>query len=1241
MHDAQASNLKASCLPKPKQMYKIYSCKLLRIMRLTTAILIAAMMQVSAATFGQRVTLNERNSSIENVLKKIRTQTGYDFLFERKLVKDIGSIDLKLNNVTLEEALKTLFNKAPLMPLTYNIDGKIVVIEPKKKSILDKVMDLFSEIDVKGRVVDEEGKPLAGASIAIIYQESSENKKTGDFSMMVKGRKAIAVTNAEGEFELKSIDEKAFIVISYIGYESQMVKPEKDLGTVKMKLSGNLEEVMVSTGYQKIAKERSAGSFSKPDMDIVANRATSTNIIQRLDGLIPGLVINNSPTSNKQQFLIRGLTTLPTTNNYTSASPLFVVDGIPIPDVASINPQDVQDVTVLKDATAASIWGARASNGVIVITTKKGVNSQRLRINYDAFASFQGRPDFKYFPVLNSRQYIQASKETFDPVNFTYNPIYTPATGNTGYSPDRQIEWDHSRGLISTAVKDAKLDSLGAISNLAQMRDVFYRPQTLMNHTLSLSGGSEKYANYTSLVYTGNQSYTPGNKDNTFKLNTRHDYVFNNWIKAYFIGDLTNQRTGSNRAVSPDNRFLPYQLFRDASGNNIDMSYLGNLPNEAIGPVARLTGRNLNYNPVANQETGQTSSNGLVTRLTSGITLNLYKGLRYEGTFGYIRGTNRTTDYDDNTNYNQNILLLQFAQNKNGSIKYNLPNTGGRYATSSLTDENWTLRNQLIYDYTSNNQLHQLNALVGYEEQEQKNIIIRTLVYGYDQNAETSALLDYNALSTTGIADGILPAVGGNAIFGINSIPAANPFSQHESLLRFRSYYANIGYAYDKRYTLNASWRQDKSNLFGINKSAQRKPAWSVGGKWTLSNEDFIHNISIINELSARVSYGISGNSPLPGKSASQDVLAPITNPYVPGGQGYRVATAGNKNLTWEETRTLNLGLDFSILNRRLNGSLDFYQKKSNDLIGALEVNPFTGFPTIVGNVGDLSNKGIEAAINSVNISNRNFRWSSSFVLAYNKNKITKINLLTAIATGKDKIDAQYLQDYPAFSVFAYDYAGLDAAGNPLVRLSDGSSSLGMTNAELPKANDVLFKGVFQPVWNGGLSNTFGYKGFSLNVNIIYNLGHVMFRDVNSTYGDPAMGRGFINNQSFQSGNLHADFADRWQKPGDESRTNIPGYQSPTDNLKRNTAYYRHGNLNVVSASYMKIRDLGLSYAFPRSVTGKLKIEGLTLRAGMSNIMLWKANDYDIDPEFQDARDGSRSLPTGQNAFNVGVHLTL
>ncbi|QQT27241.1 SusC/RagA family TonB-linked outer membrane protein [Sphingobacterium spiritivorum] len=1089
-------------------------------MRLSTVLLFLSFMQICAATYGQKVKLREKNSSVKDVLYKIRQQTGYDFLFDRHLVEELETVNISVKNTGLDETMKRLLANTGL---TYTIENKFVLIRKKVTPTLNKNLPDIQQMDVRGRVVDSLGNPLQGATIAVFHQTSSENAQTGDFSMTVKGRMAAAVTDKNGEFVLHNVAENMMLSISYIGYENYVTKPAPNVGTIRLKLAGRLEEVVINTGYQHISKERSAGSFAKPDMGVLANRATSTNVLQRMDGLVPGLVINNSPTDGKQQFLIRGLSTLSTTDNYTNASPLYVVDGIAVADVSSVNPQDVQDISVLKDATASSIWGARASNGVIVITTKKGSNNQKLRITYDAFVNIQGRPDISYFPVLDSRQYIQASRETFDPENLFYNPNINVFIEGTGYTPDRQVQWDAFRGLISAAQRDAKLDSLAGISNLNQVQDIFYRPQILTNHTLSLSGGTDIYSNYTSLAYTGNQDYTPGHRDNTFKINTRNDFKINSHIKAFFIADLTNQRTGSNRTVSPDNRFLPYQLFRDPSGNNIDMSYLGILPGEAMQPIEDLTGRSLRYNPLTNALTGRNTGNLFIARIISGLTVDLYKGLRYEGVFGYIRGINRMSSYDDNTNYSQNIQLLRFAQNTDGTIRYNLPNTGGRYAVSNRLDENWTLRNQLVYAYTSGNQLHQVDALAGYEEQEQKNTNSNSIVYGYDENSQVSALLDYYLLKTTGIA-GIIPSFGGNAKLN------EEPFRQSEALFRFRSYYSNVGYTFGKRYTVNTSWRQDKSNLFGINKSAQRRPAWSVGGKWTLSNEAFMKNVSFVKELSARMTYGIGGNSPVPGKSANQDIFLPVSNTLVAEGQGYTLFTAGNKNLTWEQTRTLNAGLDFAIFDHRLSGSLDYYKKKSTDLIGPLEVNPLTGITTIVGNVGSMSNTGIEAAIRSVNIRNADFQWNSSLSLSYNRNKVTKVSSLIILNTGINKIMTHYWAGSPAFSAFAFDYAGLNAEGNPLVRLADGSASPGMDDAGTPKSEDVVFMGVFQPAWSGGLSNTLGYKGFSLNINMVYNLGHVMFRDMNRTYSESFSGNGFIASQNFQAGNLHADFANRWQK---------------------------------------------------------------------------------------------------------------
>lgn len=1210
-------------------MYKIYTHKLLVIMRLTTVILIATFMQVSAATFGQRITLNEQRSSIENVLRKIRSQTGYDFLFDRNLVKNAGEVNIEVRNATLEQTMKSLFNN---LPLTYNIDGKIVVIEARKKTLLDKVLAVFKEIDVKGHIVDEEGRPLSGATVSVVLQSSSEDKKSGDFSMSVKGRKAAAITNENGDFQLKNVDEEALIVVSYTGYQTYTAKATKDLGTIKMKLDGNLQEVIVSTGYQQISKERSAGSFSKPDMPVVNARSTSMNILQRLDGLIPGLVINNSPSASRDgnPFIIRGLNTI-----NASRDPLIVVDGVALEmaNISSINPQDVQDITVLKDATAASIWGARASNGVIVIVTKKG-SPGKMRINYDAFVNFQGRPDVGYFPVLNSQQYIQASRDTFDPVNWPYisASTYSINSGQSGVgiSPDRQILYDMNRGILSAAQGNAKLDSLSKISNLSQIKSL-YRPAILMNHSLSLSGGAEKYTYYNSLAYTNNQDNNPGDKDNTYKISTRHDFNFNKYLKAYILADLTDRITFSNLSLAADDRFLPYQLFKDPAGNPISIPYMGVLSEDQRPGIQNSSKIDLNYNPLDNLNTGFNKSNAFTGRFNTGFSLKLLKGLEFEGVYGYTKGTNRTQQYYDHTNYQQRVNVVNFATvNSAGTVTYNLPATGGQYTINNTTQDSWVLRNQLKYDANWGNDLHQLTALVGQEAQEQRTITNMSSVYGYDQNLQTYTTIDYKLLSTTGVTNPILPLLNGSKISN-NSF-----FGQGESRNRFTSYYANAAYTYDRKYTLNASWRNDQSNLFGLEKAAQRKPVWSAGVKWNLGNEAFIESIKSIDALALRATYGITGISPKPGYASSKDILTAGSSGNVPGGQYLGITSYANPSLTWESTKTYNIGLDFGFLNHRLTGSIDLYQKETSNLLGQLEINPLAGVNAINGNVGSLSNKGIELSINSLNVQKGDFKWSTMFTLSYNKNKITNLGLLSIpIATGDQKLKQNYMVGYPAFAVFAYNYAGLDNSGDPQIRLADGSVTK-KTGVSLP--DDILFKGVYQPVWSGGLSNLFSYKAFSFNVNIIYNLGNVMFRDVNTTY----IGDVFIRSQNFQAGNLNAEFASRWKQPGDENKTDIPSFvNNGATDARRYTNYYVFGDQNVVSASYAKIRDMTLAYQMPLNVIKRLKVEGLSFRLQMSNVMLWKANSYGIDPEFQDARYGSRSMPTAQNTITIGAHLTL
>ncbi|WP_316818063.1 SusC/RagA family TonB-linked outer membrane protein [Pedobacter nyackensis] len=1246
-------------------MYKIYTMKMgmceahihkiLLIMRLTIVILIATFMQVSATTYAQRISINKANASLKTVLKEIRTQSGYDFVYTEGLLKDARPVSIQVKNAMLEDVLKAVFST---QPLTYTINQKTVVLNEKEKTFLDKVIAVFSAINVHGRVVDEEGKPLAGATVSILKMESQGNfddKKSGDFSLTYKGRNAAAVTDVNGEFTLKNVDENSLILISYTGYSIFRVKAAKELGTIKMVLDGNLQEinVTVNTGYQSIARERSAGAVAKPDMEILKERSGSMNVIQRLDGLVPGLTLNNSasPTGNigsdgrtrGTSILIRGLNTI---SDYTNRDPLIVLNGIPVTDINSINPNDVQDITVLKDATSASIWGAKAANGVIVIVTKKGTANSDLKINYDGFINFQGKPDLAYQNMMNSSQFIQAAKEIFYNTNYNWTTLYPWAViskpalggGKAPVSPHEAILYNQAN-LPQSAV-DEQLNQLASQNNLNQIRDLWYRNASLMNHSLSVAGGGNKYSFYGSINYTKTQNNTVGAKNDNYGINLRQDFKFSNRVQMYLITDLLNNSTSDlNTSVLPDANFLPYAMFKNADGSNADMSWL--LRTDAL----RTSYENqslisLKYNPLDEINTATTKRNLFSGRVTSGITVKLIEGLRYEGVFGISRGQNKQVNLLRQDNYTVRSELTSFT--KAATVvgtrpTYLLPEFGGRNTVGNTLDKNWTVRNQLIYDREWNNRQHQLTFLAGQEAQEQYMNFVRSVVRGYNSQLLTSGAIDYATLGK-GVTGVVMP--NGTS----TSVLSPDLYGESEKTIRITSYYANLGYTFKEKYTLNGGIRIDESNLFGKDKSAQNRPVWSSGLAWQLGKEEFMSHLTWVDRLAIRASYGLTGNSPDAGTAASRDILSSVSNVFYPGGVGLTLSTPANKVLTWESTQNLNLGIDFSLLKSRLSGTIDVYSKKTENLIGLKTLNPLAGYPTIVGNAGDMTNKGIDLNISSVNVVSGNFKWKSTFTLGYNKNKITHLNRSTPIIFASDIINQAYVEGYPAFSVFAYDYAGLDQMGDPQITLNDGTTTKARNVA---KVADAKFMGTFQPKWSGGLSNIFGYKDFTLSLNMVYNLGHVMRRDFNDLYA----GRGLYSNSggyepmgtffSF-NGNVNAEFANRWKEKGDEAFTNIPAFLASTSEsgTRRELEYYRRADINVLDASYIKLRDITLSYSLPKLIASKLNADAITFRGQVSNIMLWKANDKGIDPEFINGLYGTRTVMSKQHTVTLGVHVT-
>ncbi|SMC39803.1 TonB-linked outer membrane protein, SusC/RagA family [Pedobacter africanus] len=1224
--------------------------KLLLIMRLTTFILILSLTQVSAASFAQRLNYVKKNASLKEIFAEVKKQTGYHVFYADQGIDVNRRVDVSFRNTDLKTALTYVMNE---QDLEYVIDSRNIIIKAKVPTILDRIINVFKTIDVTGRVVDEEGKPLAGATIIVsMERDAIEIVRTGSNGIAVKLKNAVAITNINGEFTLKNVDERAFIIVSFLGYKPQQLRAAKDLGNITMELdAGKLVEVniMVNTGYQTLSKERSAGAYAKPDMKILEARSGTTNVLQRLDGLIPGLVINNSssPTGNGgvgksssgNSVMIRGLNTL-----NANRDPLIVLNGVPVDDVAKINPNDVEDVTILKDATSASIWGSKAANGVIVITTKKGRAREALSINYDGFVNLQGKPDIGNLNMLNSSQFIEAAKAVFNPALNSYATISKPqGAGKAPVMPHETILYNLDN--LTQDQVNAKLAQLASQDGVAQMKELFYRNAVLMNHSISLSGGNNKYSFYGSGSYTNTQNSRPGDKNRNYGVNLRQDFQLNKHIKFYLVADLINNDLGSLNFSQPTSAFLPYVLFKNPDGSNADLSwvYRDNANRTGYENKSRVS---LAYSPLDEMGRGRTKSNIFTGRANAGTVVNLLKGLRYEGVFSISKAQTKTVNDLDQNNYDVRAELASFTP-LDGSKPY-LPETGGRHSTSNALQRNWTVRNQLIFDQAWKNGQHQLILLAGQEAQEQFYNLSSSVVRGYNSQLLSNAIIDYNLLSV-GVGNVVMPTSSS----GTSSL-SPDFYSETESMVRISSYYANGAYTYNNKYTLNAATRIDQSNLFGKDKSAQNKPLWSFGLAWQIGREEFMQKMPWVSKLALRGSYGLTGNSPNPGSAASKDILAKLFTGYgilYPEGTGLEMSTPANKKLTWETTRNLNVGIDFAILKSRLSGSIDLYNKKTENLIGEMPVNILTGYATITGNAGNMTNKGIDLNLNSVNISTPDFRWTTLLNLGYNKNEITYVNRATPIIRGDQLISNPYVQGYPAFAVFAYNYAGLDSKGDPQIRLKDGTVTKARSIAGI---DDMKYMGTFQPKLSGGLSNSFGYKDFVLSLNAVYNLGYVMRRDVNSFFG----GRGLIANSGFNAmytGNINAEFSDRWQKPGDEAFTDIPAYTTaPVTAARGSMTYYTNADRNVLDASYVKLRDITLAYSLPKSMLVKLRADAVTFRVQLSNVMLWKANSHGIDPEFMDAYggwDGSaniigiynggyRKVPVNQHTITFGAHVT-
>ncbi|WP_295125329.1 SusC/RagA family TonB-linked outer membrane protein [uncultured Chitinophaga sp.] len=1179
-------------------------------MRLIAVILCALAMQVRAQSMAQTITYTGKSVALQTVFASIKTQTGYKFFYRNEDLAGLPAVTVQLKNATLEKAMQQVLAG---QPLDYSIEGKTVFVNriPQVEGVAVAVQGGTGE--VRGAITDGKGMRLPGITI------------------LAKVSRLITVSNDAGEFVLPGVAGNDTLLFSSINYEALTlpVSFTSHLAVVLRPRITALSTVTVyNSGYQQVSKERATGAFELVDMKVFQNRVVTNDIMTRLDGQVPGLTVmpgkfeqaksRNGVTTNK--VVVRGITTV----NGVS-EPVYVVNGVIVSDFSNVNPQDIEDITVLKDASAAAIYGARAANGVIVVHTKEGKKKQSLTINYSGNYAYQGKPDFDYLPLMNSKQYIQAARETFAPEVYPYETF-----AYRFMSPHDKILYNEYRGVISGATANSQLDSLSGINNRSQITDLFYRNAMQTNHTISAAGGTDNYSFYASLGYTGNQSVTPGQRDNTYRFNLTQNMNIGKRVAISLNTSLINNLTSANGGQQAGITFLPYQLFKDAAGNEINMTSLMG-QNDSIRADYQARSRvNLDYFPLQDRQYSSMKTNNLFMNVTADVNVKLWKGLSYSGVFGYVKNPGTNEYYNDHQSYSQRNQLVNFtiAPTVNSVPQYLIPSTGGEYTTMHTEQRNWTVRNQLVYNASPRMGKDRVSVQVGQEAQHNFSSNKTTTLLGYERDLGTYALIDYVTLSKP-----IFGTVPGFAM--LNS----RPYNVSQNLDRFSSYFALASYTYDGKYTLDGSWRRDHSNLFGSDISAQNKPSYSIGAKWQISNEAFMMPVTWIDELAVRGSYGITGNTPF-GGGTSSDILVALPQAQSGGvaGDALRVDRIANPKLSWEATRTINLGIDFGFLNRRISGGLNFYHKNTSDLLGNLRLNRFSGFDITYGNLGEMENKGIELGLRSTNLQLGDFSWTSSLAIAHNSNKLKSLGVTTATSysnTLNGRLYSNYIQGYSSQTLFALKFAGLDDMGDPQIYLADKSIT---KTPNVATAKDLEYMGTTQPVLNGGLGNTFSYKGLSLSLNMVYSFGHKMRKDVNTFYNGLVSGGGGLAGQ-----NLNSYFLDRWKQPGDETRTNIPSYVADdfTHYSRRSTMYYTYGNINVVNASYIKLRDITLGYDLQPSALRLLKVQRANIFVQTTNFMVWKANRDNIDPEFIEMRGGGRVVPASRHAYNVGVNVTL
>jgi TonB-linked SusC/RagA family outer membrane protein len=1138
----------------------------------------------------QKISLEYENISLADLFSIITHETGYTFFYNNQTINDRIKVSVHERNAPLAQVLERL-----LEPRGYGWEARMNRIGVFRKEKVAEAPAKKEELFIRGIVTMPDGTPLEGATINI--------PGTG---------KGGTRTNEKGAFFLNNTAADSLVRISFTGFKTQeiRVKPAAILRVVLEPVITDLAVVAVrSNGYQKIPSERATGSFVQMNNQLL-NRRVGPYILERLEGVASGVLFPNRnipPYSNEAYISIRGRSTI-----LANAQPLIVVDNFPFTgDINLLNPNDVENITILKDAAAASIWGAFSGNGVIVITTKKSKLHQPLKVEANTNITIGAKPDLFYNPAfLGSPEFIDVEKYLFDKGfydgdlsnNYSY-PVISPVV---------ELLDKKRSGLISAAEADAAIDQLKKNDVRKDYKKYFYRNSVSQQYAVNISSGGDKSAYLLSVGYdrilnnkvTDASSRFTINNYSTFhlwgrvELSSGVSFVLN---KANMDLGLIPIAPGGMKSV-----YYPYAQLADANGNALP------LPKDyRYSFISQLKGDGLldwTYKPLDELKMIDNVERTYHIRLNPGMKIDIIKGLNAEIRYQFEKQIGKAEYYNSiETYYTRNLINL-FTQVDANGVTRPIP-IGGilEEGNSELTSNNY--RAQLNFNRTFSER-HNIAAIAGFEQRETATKGSSRTYYGYNkENLSYNNQIDFNTYYD---AYQYLGTAG--------TVPNGNVMTRYNN--EFISYFGNAAYTLNEKYTVSASIRLDQSNIWGANTNQKGVPLWSAGLGWEISRETF-YKPDWLPYLKIRGTYGYNGNLD-PGLYGQLAIMYRNVN-NIAGLPQAIVANRPNSRLRWEKIGTLNVGVDFETRNKILGGSIEYYRKKGKDLIGEQSIALQTGTVLFKGNFADMSGGGVDASLTSYNI-NRKVSWTTDFLFSYNWDKITRYSYFKGIkgvvSSGDGTTSALFpFVGKPVYGVYGYKWAGLDPEnGDPQGYLAGKVSKDYNAIISSEDESNILYQGPARPTIFGALRNTLSYKHVTLSVNLVYKLRYYFKR--------PSIMYSSLFN--YWSG-AHKDYLSRWQQPGDELHTNVPSMSYPAD--PNRDYFYQYSSVLVEKGDHIRLQDVRIAYSFTPSLLNKTGIKDIQLYLYANNVgIIWRANKAGLDPDYVVGYSAPRTFSLGCNA---------